>query len=103
MNKQQAVAAGANYHKLAGTPTPEHTKSIFGNAGYSLSWANRAVKLNVTPEALCAMFKDNPAQVKELWAALPQPTRKNAPGTSAPKQQAETTPVAAPAVTEKQG
>jgi hypothetical protein len=62
-----AVATGAAYAVLAGRPSKPLLISTFGKTGYlSLSWLQRAEKLNMTAEALCEVFRNDPAAVKNL-------------------------------------
>jgi hypothetical protein len=65
-----AVQKGATYAVLAGRPSKQAVIACFGKNGYSLSWVARAVRMNVTPENLCARFKADPQQVKADWASL---------------------------------
>jgi hypothetical protein len=64
------VATGAKLAAVAGRPSKPAVISVFGKAGYALSWLARAERLEITPERLCAKFKADPQAVKADWAAL---------------------------------
>jgi hypothetical protein len=65
-----ATATGARYSVLAGRPSKQGVLAAFGKTGYALSWAARATRLNIKPEALCERFKTHPDGVEAAWAAL---------------------------------
>jgi hypothetical protein len=65
--KLKGVGLGIYYANLAGRPSKPAVISAFGKSGYVLSWAARAVKLNMTPEELCERFKADPTAVKAAW------------------------------------
>lgn len=70
VTKKSATATGAAYHVLAGRPSKQAVIACFGKTGYALSWVARAIRLNVTPEELCADFKSNAEAVKARWGVL---------------------------------
>jgi hypothetical protein len=62
-----AVQKGAKYAVMAGRPSRQAVTAVFGKRGYSLSWIQRAEEMKTTPEALCARFKADPAELKIDW------------------------------------
>ena len=68
-SQARATAVGANYHVAAGRPAKQQVVYVFGKKGYSLSWVNRAIQLNVSPEELCQEFVKDPDGLKVRYAA----------------------------------
>jgi hypothetical protein len=68
--RKSAVSAGAQLAVLAGRPSKPAVIAVFGKRGYTLSWVQRAIRLDVSPEELCQKFKADPQAVKAQWEAL---------------------------------
>jgi hypothetical protein len=56
------IAVGLAAHKLAGRPTKAQLISVFGKAGYLLSWPQRTERFGITPATFqAALAKGVPA------------------------------------------
>lgn len=71
---RSAISLGAALNKLAGSPKADVVTAVFGKAGYALSWAKRAERMGITPEALCAMFVADQDATRSEWLKVsPKP------------------------------
>jgi hypothetical protein len=56
------IKEGLKQHVIAGRPTKEQLILVFGQKGYSMTWAQRTAKFGITPETFqAALAKGVPA------------------------------------------